>query len=207
MTGAELAALLDDPATRERVQRALGLPSEPVAAALRELAAAQRRTDASLAALAAEVKELAAELKELAAGQGDLRAGQRELRQAVGALSDNVGFGLEELAAIVLPGVLERDEGVRVDRFVRRYFLAESGEEEVDLFAEAERDGAPLAVVGEVKSRIFPADVKRFAAKVDRIAPGLAVKALPLMFGFVVHPTARDAAAALGVRVVASRPG
>jgi hypothetical protein len=184
-------------------------------ARVEELAAAQARTEARLEelaaevkGLAAEVKGLAAEVKGLAAGQRELAAGQKQLRTAVGALSDNVGFGLEELGAIVLPAQLERDERtILTTGFERRIVTTAAGEEEVDLWAQGERDGAAVQVVGEVKSRIYAADVKRFVQKAERVQATLEAPVLRLMFGFVVHPAARELAEQLGVRVVASRPG
>jgi hypothetical protein len=200
LTAQELLSLLQEPTVRRSVQQVLGLPSEPVAEALRELAAAQARTDAS-------VKELAAAQARTEAAQTRTESSLLELRRAVGALSDNVGFGLEELAAIVLPGVLEREEGIRVERFSRRFLSPATGEEEVDLYAEGERGGRTVVVVGEVKSRIYEAEVRRFAAKAARLQPALPGDAVAVLFGFVIHPSARQAAQSLGVRVVASRPG
>jgi hypothetical protein len=50
--------------------------------------------------------------------------------------------------------------------------------------------------------------VQRFAAKADRLEAALGLEgALRVMFGFVIHPSARQGAAAHRVRVVASRPG
>jgi hypothetical protein len=221
MTGAEMVLALQEPGTRRAVQQALGLPAEPVAEALRALAASQARTDATVMELGATVKELAAEVKELGAAVKELAAAQartdaavarlteamQELRRSVGALSDNVGFGLEELAAIVLPGVLEREQGVLASGFERRFVETAAGEEDLDLYGPAERDGRPVTVVGEVKSRIYERDVKAFAAKAERVARALTVTAVPVMFGFVIHPSARQASAAHGVVVVASRPG
>jgi outer membrane murein-binding lipoprotein Lpp len=234
VTSAELLGLLSEPATRETLQRLLGLPTESVAEALRELAAAGARTDARLDRLTETVDRLAERVDRLAETVGRLAErvdrleaaverlaeaqlrteaaverlarGQDELRRAVGTLSDNVGFGLEELAAIVLPGVLEREERLRVDHFIRRFMTTEVGEEEIDLFAEAERDGGVVPIVGEVKSRIYTGDVRKFFQKLQRIAAGLPSKPVGVMFGFVVHPAANDAARELGVHVVASRP-
>ncbi|MBI4703814.1 MAG: hypothetical protein HY744_22115, partial [Deltaproteobacteria bacterium] len=69
------------------------------------------------------------------------------------------------------------------------------------------RDGRPVVVLGEVRSRIYERDVKPFAAKAERVARALSVTALPVLFGFVIHPSARQVSATHGVLVVASRPG
>lgn len=241
MTGQELVTLLADDAVKREVQRALNLPSEPVAEALRalidaqartdiaieKLAAAQERTDAAVKELAVEVKELSAEVKALsvevtglAAAQGRTDAAVKELavevkglarigietRKAVGALSDNVGFSLEELAAIVLPAVLEREAGVHVAGFERRFVRTDEGEEELDLFADGTRPSGHVFVVGEVKSRIYRGEVERFSNKALRVAKQLTDPIVAVMFGFVVHPSAHEAAKRLDVRLVASRP-
>jgi hypothetical protein len=191
MTGRELLELLQDPELCQGVRAALGLPSGSVAESLRELAA--------------EVKGLAAGQKELAAAQVQIEASVREPRISVGTLPDFGGFGLDVLAAIVLPAQLERDERtILTTGFERRSVTTAAGEEEVDLWAEGERDGAPVLVVGEVKSRIYATDVKRFVQKAERVEATLETPVLRLMFGFVVHPAAREVAEQLGVRAVAS---
>jgi HAMP domain-containing protein len=207
-----LLLAVQEPSVRRGLQQALGLPNEPIAEALRELAAAQARTDAEVKQLATEVKQLATEVKQLAAElrqQAATHASEmREVRRALGVLSDNVGFGLEELAAIVLPGVLERDEHVLLaGPFERRSVQTPAGLEEVDLHAAAEREGEPVGVVVEVKSKLYEADVRRFGAKASRLAEALGESIVPVLFGFVIHPSARAAAGSLGVCVVASRPG
>jgi hypothetical protein len=227
VTRNELFGLFEEPENRETIKRLLGLPTEPVADALREvrdsiqeLAAAQARTGQAVADLSAEVKnlaaaqartdqsvaELSADVKELAAAQARTDQNVFALRRDVGALSDNVGFGLEELAAIVLPAWLEREEGVTVRRITRRFFQTADGEEEVDVYADGDRAGTVVPVVGEVKSRIYSGDVKKYAVKLARIAEAMPQKPLGLMFGFVVHPAANEVARELGLRLVASRP-
>jgi outer membrane murein-binding lipoprotein Lpp len=213
VTRSELFGLLEDPSTRETVKRLLDLPTEPVAeavqelrGAVKELAVAQARTDRTVKELATEVKELATEVKELAAAQARTDQSVFALRREVGTLSDNVGFGLEELASIVLPAWLEREEGVTARHFNRRFFQTADGEEEIDVYADGDRAGTVVPVVVEVKSRIYSGDVKKYAVKLARIAEGLPYKPLGLMFGFVVHPAANDVARELGLRLVASRP-
>jgi hypothetical protein len=123
-------------------------------------------------------------------------------------------MGLSKLAHVlivvhcgsVLPAWLEREEGIVVERFTRRYFHTAQGEEEVDVYPEGDRTGTTVAVIGEMKSRIYSADVKKYALKFARIAETLPAKPLGLMFGFVVHPAANDVARELGRQLVASRP-
>jgi hypothetical protein len=131
-----------------------------------------------------------------------------ELRREVGALAHNVGFGLEELGGIVLPGVLDRDHGVLVTgAFERAFVRTSAGEEELDLVAAGEKDGKPVRVVVESKSRAYEADVRSFAARAKRVSEALGETVVPVLFGFVIHPTAAALAPELGVIAVASRPG
>jgi hypothetical protein len=181
--------------------------------AVKTLAAAQARTDESLKALAAAQARTEEAVKTLAAAQARTEEAVKELarvgketRQAVAALADNVGFGLEELAALVLPDVLRQRRGVSVARFRRRFFTTAQGEEEIDLFGEADRGGEQVVVVGEVKSRIYRAEVEHFARRVERIRDQIDRPLVPVMFGFVVHPSAVAPAEAAGILLVASRP-
>lgn len=173
---------------------------------IRELSAAQARTDESIKELSSAQARTDESIKELSAAQARTDHNVHALRREVGALSDNVGYGLEELAALLLPEWLEREEGVTVQGFMRRFFPTAEGEEEVDLYADGDRAGTFVPVVGEVKSRIYSGDVKKFAVKLRRVAEALPQRPVGLMLGFVVHPAAKDVAREVGVHVLASRP-
>jgi chromosome segregation ATPase len=77
-----------------------------------KLAAPQARTDETVKQLAADLQKLAAARARTDEAVQRLTEAMHELRREVGALAHNVGFGLEELGGIVLPGVLDRDHGV-----------------------------------------------------------------------------------------------
>ncbi len=223
-----LKVLRDVPEALDELRRLLGVPAarldqkvDALESAIETLAAAQARTEATVRELAVEVKELAVaqartdaavrelavEVKELSAAVHELAAAQARTDRAVGALSDNVGFGLEDLAGIVVPDVLLRKERIEGLTFRRRFVLTEAGEVEIDLYSEGTRAGSPVTVVGEVKSRIYPREVEGFSRKLASLAPALAAPVVPFLFGFVVHPSARPVAERLGIHVVASRPG
>ena len=65
------------------------------------------------------VQELAMAQKELAEAQRKTEIQVQNLARSVGKLSDNVGFGLEDIARVVLPGYLERHLGILVKEFSR----------------------------------------------------------------------------------------
>ncbi len=69
---------------------------------VKELAEAQKETDKSL--------------QELALAQARTENELRYLARQVGVISDTLGFGLEDIAKVVLPGYLERHLSVRVDK-------------------------------------------------------------------------------------------
>jgi len=75
---------------------------------------------------------------------------------------------------------------------------------EVDLYGEGQREGQPVAVVGEVRSRIYGRDVEGAVRQADRLAPRLPGAPVVVLFGFVIHPSAREAASRLGAIVISS---
>jgi len=89
-----LLLALDDPAFLSALRDKLGLPTEPVAAALHELAEAQRRTEQRLEQLAGRVEQLAGRVEQLAEAQQRTELRIEELAQA----QQRTELRLEELA-------------------------------------------------------------------------------------------------------------
>jgi len=78
-------------------------------------------------------------------------------------------------------------------------------EVEVDLYGEGLLGGERVAVLGEVKSRIYDHDVDRFYSQVYRpVSELLALKSIGVLFGYLAHPSARRRAQELGLYIVAS---
>ncbi|MDQ7849475.1 MAG: hypothetical protein RB148_04275 [Armatimonadota bacterium] len=176
-----------------------------------QLAAAQARTEDQLARLTTRVDQLAeaqarteARLEQLAAAQARTEEAVRVLAQQVGRLSETIGFTLEDLAREVTPAYLAQHFAIRVSVLDRRFFTLDGQEVEVDLFGEGTRDGEPIAVVGEVRSRIYGEDVQRVAQRALDLAGQLPGRPVVVLFGFVIHPSAREAAARLGAIVISS---
>ena len=172
---------------------------------LNELAEAQLKTEERLNQLAARVDDLTKQVNALAESVDKLVVGLDSLRVEVGRLSDVVGFGLEDVARVVLPGWLHRRLGVEVEE-LRREFLRVDGEEvEVNLYGEGLREGVKVTVIGEVKSRVYSDDVSRFYERVfvkaRRVVEG---EALGVLFGYLIHPSAKRRAKELGLYTVAS---
>ncbi|MDR7617733.1 MAG: hypothetical protein QN192_10750 [Armatimonadota bacterium] len=165
--------------------------------ALAELAQAQRRTEE-------RVGHLEGAVERLAEAQARTEQVVQQLAQQVGRLSDAVGFTLEELARELAPAYLAERYGIRVAALERRFFTVDGEEVEVDFFGEGTRDGEPVVVLGEARSRIYGRDVETLARRARALGPQLLGTPVPVLFGFVVHPSAVEAAARTGVLVVAA---
>jgi len=140
----------------------------------------------------------------LAAAQAKTERAVQELAVQVGRLSDAVGFTLEELARELGPAYLARHYGIQVESLERRFFTVDGEEVEVDFFGEGTRDGERVVVVGEVRSRIYGRDVETLHRRVRSLAPQLVGTPVPALFGFVIHPSAQEAADRTGVLLIAA---
>src|SRR3989475_5287945 len=179
--------------------------------ALKELAAAQKETDQSLKELAAAQKETDQSLKELAAAQketekalAELAAAQTRTDQQVGRLGDNIEFGLEDIARVVAPGYLLRHHSIKMGEFDRGFLNANGHPGKIDLYAEGRRKKKVIIILGEVKSRIHPREVKKFAGIIDKLKPHLGTSVFGLMFAYWIHPAASLEAKKHHIELIAS---
>ena len=202
--------------TREDFDKLTRTVSE-LGGAVRELAEAQKRTDERLQELAAAQKDLAEaqkrteqRLEALAEAQKrteealrELAEAQKRTDQAVGGLTDTIGHDLESVARVSAPNWLEVYEDVRVPGLERRLFKVDGEDVEINLYGEGVKRGAPVTVVGEVKSTIHRRDVEAFSGRVDRLKSQLRGRIVKLIFGYWVHPSAEQEAKRLHVHVIA----
>jgi hypothetical protein len=163
---------------------------DPVRRALERLADAQLETQV--------------EVRALAEAQRRTEEAVARLAQQVGRLSETIGFTLEDLARDLTPDRLARRHGIQVGALDRAFFRLDGQEVEIDLYGVGQRDGQQIAIVGETKSRIYDRDVEALADRARRLASQLPGTPVPVLFGFVIHPSAREAAARLGAIVIAS---
>lgn len=70
------------------------------------------------------VLDLAHSQKELAQAQKETQHELRHLARAVGGLSDTIGFGLEDIARVVLPSYLKNHYFLELKRFKRKIFIS-----------------------------------------------------------------------------------
>ncbi len=191
-------------ATLERLAQAQARTEqrlEALAVRVDQLAEAQARTEQRLEALAARVDQLAQaqarteeRLTLLEAVVERLAESVHQLATQVGALAENIGYGLEDIARLVLPSYLKQRYGVKVERLERRLFHVDGQVIDVDLYAEGTRDQQRVVVVGEVKARIYGREVGQFQQLLEAVRPLVPAELLPLMFGYFIDLSAMEAA-------------
>jgi hypothetical protein len=159
-------------------------------AVVRELAEAQKRTEQRV--------------EELAKAQKRTEQAVERLAQQVGKLSDVVGFTLEELTRELAPAYLAQRYGIRVSSLERQFFTLDGEEVEIDFYGEGTRGGERVVVIGEARSRIYGRDVESLARKAKALGPQLTGTPVPAMFGFAIHPSAREVASRTGALVIAA---
>ena len=196
-----VAAVADLAEAQKRTEQRI----DGLAKTVGELAEAQKRTEFSLSNLGERVTRLEASMEKLAEAQKRTEQSLHELSRAVAGLGETVGFGLEDVAKVVLPSWLERHERLMVESLERRFLEVEGEKVEVNLYGVGAKGKAEVHVVGEVKSRINLSDVREFASKLDQVRKTLPrKKILSVMFGYWIHPAASAAAKNLGIQLVAS---
>ncbi len=190
--------------TEERLNR--------LAERVEQLAEAQRRTEERLNRLAERVEQLAEaqrrteeRLNQLAARVDQLTEAVHSLSVSVGRLSDVVGYGLEDIARVMVPGWLERHMSIYVEDLSPRFIEVNGSEIQLNLFGIGRKDGAEVVIVGECKSRIYASEVKKFSAVLEKVRKAFPNKEiLGFIFGFLIHPSAEAEAKKLGVKVIAT---
>lgn len=190
-----------------RTEERVGRLEEAVA----QLVEAQARMEERVGRLEEVVAQLAeaqarteARVEELAKVQISMQEAVRALAQQVGRLSEAVGFTLEDLAREVTPAYLAQHYGIQVGELERRFFTLDGEEVEVDLYGEGWREGEPVVVIGEVRSRIHGRDVEAAVRRAQELKAQLIGAPIVVLFGFVIHPLAKEVAKRLGAIVISS---
>ena len=125
---------------------------------LTELAEAQQRTEQRLAELAEAQQHTEQRVDELAEAQqrtedrlNRLIIVVEGLAMGIGGLSRAASYALENEAYRMLPALLKERLGLEL---TRRFIRTEINGEEINLFAEARRNGQSLIIVGETKLQL-----------------------------------------------------
>ncbi len=130
-------------------------------------------------------------------GQERLEGSFQSLRTEVGRLSAVVGGTVEEDASSVVTTVLER-KGWPPHGLPQP--LVVNGE--IDVFVRAtDAEGTEVGVLVEAKTRLRPADVRRFAGALDRLLDeaGIGGRYVAFAYGLRVYTGAEQAATELGI--------
>lgn len=150
------------------------------------------------------MEELGQAQKELAEAQRRTEIQVQILARSVGKLSDNVGFDLEHIARVVLPGYLERHLGIMVKEFSRKFFSLDGDKVEINLYAAGKKAGKRITVLGECKSRIYRREVRSFVRQAEKVRGLLKGDILLVMFGYWIHPSASVLAKEKDLHLIAS---
>jgi len=165
---------------------------------------AQIRTEEHFARLEEAQARTEARVEQLAAAQARTERAVQTLAQQVGRLADTIGFTLEDLAREVTPPYLAQHYNIHVSQLDRHCIVLGDQELEFDLYGAGQRDGETVTVVGEVRSRIYGRDVEDAVRRTTRLTSQLSGTPVTVLFGFVIHPSAREAAQRLGAIVISS---
>ncbi|MEX2752466.1 MAG: hypothetical protein Q6366_011360 [Candidatus Freyarchaeota archaeon] len=177
-----IVKVVDDKVKEIRVTRE---EFDKLTTAVNKLAEAQHRTEQRLERLEVTVERLAEAQRETAKALSGLAS-------QVGDLSDTVGFRLEDVARVMVPGWLERHMKIVVRReFEPAYVRCDGREVQVSLFGKGcKPDGKEVIVVGECESTIRSEEVKSFADVLETVKDAFEGREiLAFMFGYIIHPS------------------
>ncbi len=148
-------------------------------------------------------------MSRLEAAMENLARAQTRLSQEIGGLREDVDFGLEDVARLLLPPYLQKHYSIQLkgapgEELSRRFFeVKDQPPIEIDLYGEGRRNGRRVVVLGEARARIGGA-VKDFADRVQKVEPLVKGEIWRAMFGYYIHPSAQPVADEHHILLVAS---
>lgn len=183
-------------------------------AIVKDLAEAQWRTEQRMEELAEAQKELAEaqrrteqRMEELAKAQIRTEQGLQQVQAQVGALSNNFGGDIEDIAYIVLHDVLQREFGWQVGVLERSWQTWDTEPEEVNIFGQAtdpSRPETPIWIVGEAKDNLTLKEVQKFFLQLERARRHLSGEIFPVCFCYRARPEVQQAVRDTGLHLVFS---
>jgi len=161
-----------------------------------ELAEAQKRTEQRVEELAEAQKRTEQEVRMLVSEL-------KNTKKMVGGLSDTVGYTLENAAYKALPGLLERDFGIKVEGgLVRKYVeYLDGGYDEVNIFGKARKNGGDVWIVGEAKVRMSKKEINDFLKMVKRLDKVISGEKVLIGVTHTIVPEVERYARSKGVKV------
>ncbi|MGC9076444.1 MAG: hypothetical protein ACP5HT_04295 [Conexivisphaera sp.] len=190
--------------TREEFDKLAAVVGQ-LAQRVEQLAEAQRRTEERLDQLAQRVEQLAEAQRRTEERLDKLAEAVGVLNKSVSSLGETIGFGLEDIARVVLPGWLHRHLGVEMGELERKFLRIGGREYEVNLYGEGSIGGRRVVIIAEAKSRIHASDVERFNELLSGARESMdGAEVIGVVFGYVIYPDAKERADRLGIHAVAS---
>lgn len=171
---------------------------------LTRLEEAQIKTEERLSRLEEAVIRLAEAQERTEKTLNELAMSLKRLSEEFEGLKETVGFSLEDIARVVLPGWIERHLKIKVPEMERKFFNINRELVEVDLYAETKIKGESIAVIAEVKNRIRKKDVETFDKKFNKLKDYLKIKCIGILFGFLIYPDAAEEASKKKIYTVVS---
>lgn len=180
-------------------------------AIVQELAQAQQRTEQRVEALTQAQQRTEEQMKEAATQIALLARQVSATNVELGGLSQSVAYALENEAYRHLPALLPEKYGLEVTSRVVRTNI---GDEEINVFGHAKRNGVEVLLVGETKLKLDERRqgrrrrqevLEQLAAKVKAVEeayPG--VEIVPLLVTHYARPAMLQQAEEAGVIVVQS---
>jgi len=145
---------------------------------LNELAEAQKKTEQRLNELAEAQKKTEQEIYKLVRRM-DM------FEERLEGISHSVGYSLENKTYKALPKILSQRYNITViDRLVRKYFLIERKNIQINIYGHGKRNGEDMVIIGECKVRPSKREITRFKRYAQKIAD--AEKKSPFYI-FVAH--------------------
>ncbi|MBI3271384.1 MAG: hypothetical protein HYZ53_20505 [Planctomycetes bacterium] len=186
----------------EKGQEKMQATIEKMQATIEAMQAAIERLDRGYEANQQTIARLDRGYEELRQVVLRLDRGQDALRKEVGALSENFGWGLEEMGRAVIAHYLLHEHGIRVEGLDNTHFAVDGEEVEIDLFGRGRKDVEEVAVLAEVKARFYPRELAAFERNTERIMAGLGCRAIRILFGMRLHPEVKRRAKEAGIVLI-----
>ena len=160
-------------------------------AKVKELAEAQARTEEAvkrhedrLSRVEKILEELVITQKHIEERVTKVECAVEKLRLSIESLRADLSISLEELGGVLLPSYLKDRYNIKVEKLELEYLkLIDGREREFDLVGVGEREGRKVLIVGEVKTRVTPKELKNFVRIVRKVKrPDEVEEIVPILF-------------------------
>jgi len=151
-----------------------------------------QRTEENFRRVWEAIEALTKGQKELIESHNRLVSEHRETRRQLGGLAQAWGYTLENESYKALPGILEKNHGVKLKERLKRGFLTVTkGQKiEVNIIGRGQVGEKEVLIIGECKSQLSKNDIDNFISrKLERIKEVVDVEIFPIV---VTHMTSLD---------------